>query len=210
MRRLAVTTIALLLAMPAQAGGVGLLMTGGVHSERVWFHSSHATPEGGGQAVEITDPNDYEKYETTQMLPNMGGGLELILGDRDDRFLGTFRFYALQDGPQKVPSADGVNDEHVVSTVRDTARLTGLGMVGLSWGFLDVGDSMRLGATAHVGSGFLTSDHLEYFAVDAGPTYTWRASRNIMLVGDVAWQMRHHKIASHSVNAFITARYMFD
>ncbi|NCG21635.1 MAG: hypothetical protein GWP91_21685 [Rhodobacterales bacterium] len=210
MRRLAIATFGLLLAVPAQAGGVGVLMTGGMHSERVWFHSDHAIPEGGGDAVLIDSPKDYERYENTQTLPNVGGGIELILGDRDDRFLGAFRIYALQDGPQSEPSSEVLKDEYIVSNIRDTPRTTGLGTVGLTWGFLDLGDSMRLGVSTHIGSGFLTTDHLEYFALDAGPTYTWRASRNVMLVGDITWQMRHHKIASHSINAFVTARYMFD
>lgn len=210
--RFALAALALALAAPASAGGVGVVATGGAHSEKLWYHSDHAY--GGGAAVEISDPREYPKYELNQMLMHAGGGFELVLGDRDDRFLGTFRGYYLMDSPQKDPAEvtqeKDLKPEHVVAAYRDEARHLGVGVVGLSWGFVDLTDAVRFGVSAHVGSGFLTNDHTEFLAIDAGPMITIRASKTIMAFADVPWQFRWRKGASHSVNAFAGVRYMFD
>lgn len=210
--RFAVAALGLSLALPAQAGGLGLVATGGAHTERLWYHTNYAY--GGGEAVELDDPREYPKYEMTQTLPHFGGGFELVLGDRDDRFLGTFRAYYLQDAPQKDPAEltteENVKTAHVVAAYRDSSRHLGVGMIGLTWGFVDIGSTMRFGVTAHVGSGFLTNDHTEFLAVDVGPTLTWRASKTVSAFADIPYQFRWRKGASHSVNGFVGVRYMFD
>lgn len=210
--RFALASLALFLAAPASAGGIGLVATGGTHSEKLWYHSNYAIAETG--AVEIEDPREYPKYEMSQMLMHAGGGFELVLGDRDDRFLGTFRGYYLMDAPQKDPAQltdeKDLKPEYVVAAYREDARHIGVGVVGLSWGFVDISDAVRFGVSAHVGSGFLTDDHTEFLAIDAGPMITIRASKTIMAFADVPWQFRWRKGASHSVNAFAGVRYMFD
>lgn len=210
--RFLAAALALSLATPASAGGLGILATGGAHTERLWYHTNYAY--GADGAVELDNPSDYPKYEMSQTLPHFGGGFELVLGDRDDRFLGTFRGYYLMDAPQGDPAElteePNVKKEHVVAAYRDTPRHLGMGTVGLSWGFVDITDSMRFGISAHVGSGFLTNDHTEFLAFDAGPMVTIRASKTMMLFADLPYQFRWRKGSSHSINAFVGARYMFD
>ena len=210
--RFLAAALALTLAAPASAGGVGLLATGGAHTEKLFYHTNFAYGQDG--AVELDNPRDYPKYEMSQVLPHVGGGFELVLGDRDDRFLGTFRGYYLMDAAQKDPTdltdEPNVKPQHVVAAYREEARHIGMGTVGLSWGFVDITDAMRFGVSAHVGSGFLTTDHTEFLAIDVGPTITIRASKTMMVFADVPWQFRWRKGASHSVNAFVGARYMFD
>ena len=210
--RFAVAALALFLALPAQAGGIGLLATGGAHSEKLYYHTDHTY--GADGAVALDNQRDYPKYEMSQFLPHFGGGFELVLGDRDDRFLGTFRGYYLMDSPQadpaQVTNEPKVQSKHVVAAYRDTPRHLGMGLVGLSWGFVDIGDSVRFGVTAHVGSGFLTNDHTEFLAIDAGPMITWRTGKTTMVFADLPWQFRWRKGSSHSVNAFAGIRYMFD
>jgi hypothetical protein len=184
-----------------------------MHTETMWYHTDHAYAEDGSEAA-LNDDTQYPQYEMSQLLMHGGGGLALVLGDRDDRFLGTFRLYYLGDSPQKNP-ADVTNEqfvqpEHVVAAYREDMRHLGMGMVGLSWGFIDLGDTMRLGVTAHLGSGFLTNDHTEFLALDVGPTWTWRTSRTTQVYADIPWQMRWRKGASNSVNVFGGFRYMFD
>ena len=61
--RFALSVLALILSIPAQAGGVGVLFTGGTHTEKMWFHSNIATADSG-ETVLLTDPDDFEKFET--------------------------------------------------------------------------------------------------------------------------------------------------
>ena len=209
--RFALAALGLLLATPAQAGGIGLLLTGGAHTEKLWYHTDHAY--GGGASVQLDDPREFPKYEVNQTLPHFGGGFELILGDRDDRFLGTFRGYYLNDAAQQDPANSAENPvkkEHIVAAWRDQNKHIGMGLVGLSWGFVDIGSNARFGVSAHLGSGFLTNDHTEFLAVDIGPMISVRASKTLMVYGDIPYQLRWRKGSSHSVNAFAGVRYMFD
>ena len=97
--RFAAAAFALTLAAPAQAGGVGLLLNGGAHSENVYFYSSQ-----NADGVEYSNLNDYEQFQLVEYIPNYGGGVELLLGDRDQRILGSFRVYYNQDAPQADPA----------------------------------------------------------------------------------------------------------
>ncbi len=199
-----------MVAVPAQAGGFGVLLTGGAHSEKLWFHSNLATSDSG-ETVLLSDPSDFEKFEVTQTLPHAGTGLELILGDRDDKILGSFRFYYLMDTPQQDPSDDaGVPAENVIVAYRSDARHIGMGMVGLSWGIIGKPESFQLGASGHVGSGFLTTDHTEFLAVDLGPMVTYKLTRQMQAFADVGWQARFRKGWSQGVNATAGVRYLFD
>ena len=206
MHRIAIATLSLTFATQAHAGGLGVLMTGGSHTERVFFYSN-ADPDGNP----YSNINDYDQYEVTQNLLHFGSGLNLVLGDRDDRIVGDCRFYWLMDTPQHDPSDSGsVPKENVVATYRDNSRHIGMGMVGLSWGIIGNPSNFMFGAIGHVGSAFITADHTEFLAFDIGPSVTYRVARQIQLFGDVSYQGRHRKGFTHSVNAFVGARYMVD
>ena len=77
---LVLTALSLAASSTAHAGGVGLLGTGGMHAERVYFYDA-----------------DDNQFLQTQYSPNFGGGITLMLGDRDDRLVGHMRFYYQAD-----------------------------------------------------------------------------------------------------------------
>jgi hypothetical protein len=207
MHRILVAALSLLLTAPAYAGGLGVLATGGAHTERVYFYSN---TDSEGNAY--SDIDDYDQYEITQRLANVGGGLNLVLGDRDDRIIGDCRFYWLMDAPQinPVDSDTSVPADNIVASYRDKARHVGMGMVGLSWGIVGDPSKFQLGAVGHVGAAFLTVDHTEFLAFDIGPAVTYRVARQVQLFGDVVYQARHRKGFTHSGNVTVGARYMFD
>src|SRR4051812_37118151 len=81
--RMVVMAASLLTASPAFAGGFGLLATGGAHTEPLYYYKS--TDSNGNPLKSI---NDYEQRQLTETLPNLGLGVNLVLGDRDDKIVG--------------------------------------------------------------------------------------------------------------------------
>lgn len=207
--RFAAATFALFLAAPAQAGGVGLLLNGGLHTEDVYFYSKVNSAD---PTVEYSDVNDYEQFQLVEFVPNYGGGLELILGDRDDRILGSFRLYYNQDAPQVDPATvtDEVAPANVVAAYREDPHHVGVAYIGLSWGFLGDPANFQFGASGHLGSGFLTTDHTEFLTFDLGPMVSYRFARQTVLFADLVYQGRIRKEVSHGANFFAGIRYMFD
>lgn len=209
------TAALLLMSDPAEAGGLGVLATGGAHTEQVYYYSSRA-PSGDI----YSDTDDYDQYDMTQTLPNLGAGLELLLGDRDDKIIGVFRFYYNMDGAQKDPAeldSDARGDEttpvaseDVVANVRDTARHIGIGSVGLSWGFLGEPDGFQFGGLGQIGAGLVTNDHTEFLIVGLGPMITYKAARQVQLFADLQYEVRIRREVQHSITGFAGARYMFD
>lgn len=207
MRR-TLTAVSLLLAGPAAyAGGIGIIATGGAHTENVYFYSN-ADPDGNP----YSDIDDYDQYQISQTIPNLGAGLDLALGDRDDRIIGDCRFYWMMDSPQTDPATltEQVAEDTVVAAFREKPRHLGLAMIGLSWGVVGDPANFQVNAVGHVGSAFITIDHTEFLAFDIGPGVSYRVARQVQLFGDVLYQGRYRKGFTHSVNGFVGARYMFD
>jgi hypothetical protein len=195
----------MLFATNAFAGGVGLVFTGGVHTENVYFYSN------SDEAGLLDDWKDYPQYQMIQTLSNMGGGIEFILGDRDDRFIGVFRGFYLKDAPQQDPRDSGVIPaDQVVGDFRDTTRNLGVAQIGINWGFLGNTDGLLFGATVHVGSGFLTSDHTEFLTADAGVVASYRVNRQISVFTDLVYAIRSRKGLTGGANGYLGVRYMFD
>ena len=95
---------ATLAAAPAHAGGIGILGHGGIHTEKAYYYSN--VSEGGSA---IDDPKNYRQFKQSQILPQFGGGLEFILGDRDDKIIGVFRAAYNMDAAQKDPADSAKN-----------------------------------------------------------------------------------------------------
>ena len=203
--RFALPLASLFFATNAFAGGTGIVLTGGAHTETVAFYSN------SDDAGLIEDWKDYPQYKMVQTLPNMGGGIEFILGDRDDRFIGVFRGYYLQDAAQQDPRDSGVVPaDQVVGEYRSTPRNLGLAQIGINYGFLGNTDGFLFGATAHVGSGFLTSDHTEFLTADAGITASYRLNRQMIAFAEAVYTVRVRKGFSNGANGYLGLRYMFD
>lgn len=188
-----------------------MFVTGGVHTERLWYHSNVAM-DAEGNPVRLTDYRDFTKHELVETLPHGGAGLEFLLGDRDDRLVGTFRLYYQVDAPQVDPGklSKEVAKEYVVAGWREDVRHTGIGMIGLNLGLLGSPDSFMAGVTGHLGAGFLTTDHGEFLVVDAGPMATYRINRQMSAFGEITYAARFRKHWSNSVQAAAGIRYMFD
>ncbi len=216
MRNLVLST-ALLLSSPALAGGVGFIGHGGVHGERVYFYSAVDPVSGASYA----DPLNYPQFRTTQIIPQFGGGLELILGDRDDRIQGVFRGVYTMDGAQSNPCSttctvdsggnrvtlDGAS---VVSAHRSKARHVGLVSMGLNIRLIGESDGFQFGASVHLGSGALTNDHSEYLQFAAGPMVSYRLSRLVFGFADLQYVTRYRRAFQHGVQGVAGVRLMFD
>ena len=198
---------ATLTSAPAHAGGIGILGHGGIHTEKVYYYSN--VSEGGSA---IDDPKNYRQFKQSQILPQFGGGLEFILGDRDDKIIGVFRAAYNMDAAQKDPadSAKNVASESVVADYRAKANHVGIASMGLNWGIVGKTDGLIVGFSAHVGSGFLTSNHDEYFQAMIGPSMNYRLARQATLFVDLQYLMRVRKDINHGAHGVAGVRYMFD
>ncbi|MCA9566368.1 MAG: hypothetical protein KC656_00940 [Myxococcales bacterium] len=216
--RTLVLSAALLASTPALAGGFGLVGHGGFHTEKVFFYSS-TDPASG---VSISEPLAYPQFGSVQAIPQFGSGVEFILGDRDDRIIGVFRGFWNVDLPQGTPcdggcdvsGADGgsyaIPATSVVAVQRTAARHVGMATMGLSWNFFGDTDKFAFGASAHLGSGVLTSDHNEFFQGTIGPTASLRLNKALFVFGDVHYLARFRKVWSHGTQITVGARYLFD
>lgn len=209
--RHAVAVLALLVSIPAYAGGVGVFVTGGAHTEQMWYHSNVAL-DASGNPVQLRDWRDYPKYELVETLPHGGAGLEFLLGDRDDRLVGTFRFAYVADAPQVDPGkvSTEVAQEYVVADWRDELRHVGVGVVGLNLGLIGSPDNFQAGLTGHVGAGFLTTDHTEFLTFDLGPMASYRINRQLSAFGELTYAGRFRKGWSNGAQLAAGVRYMFD
>lgn len=196
-RRLAVA-LGLLASSPAFAGGIGLVLTGGATNNTLYFYDRS---------------NDYAQFAQAQTIPNFGGGLEFILGDRDDKITGVFRGFYMQDSPQQNPANGktfGVAPEDIVSNWREKPRHIGAGTFGISWGILGSPDKAQLTIISAAGSGFLTTDHTEFFMLQAGVGGTFRVTPAVQAFVDVEYGIRWHKEITYGPTGYAGLRYLFD
>ena len=194
--RFAMTILGILLSSNAFAGGIGLLGTGGMYSESVYFYDSS---------------QEFQQYKQTQTIGTYGTGLEFSLGDRDDKIMGLARFFWIQETPQVDPAERTglVDPEDVVANIRDKTRNVGMFSVGLQWTYWEK-NKTRLNVNATFGSGFLTTDHSEFFFAEAGAGTSYRISRDVDFHIEVQYALRNRKGLKHGVNTYTGIRYLFD
>jgi hypothetical protein len=208
--RLVAPIAAILLSTPAYAGGIGPMVVGGFHTEPLYFYSAEAD---GGDGPRFANPADYEQYKSSQLIGSIGSGLELVLGDRDDFIQGVFRFYWQLDTPQIDPAqtSDLVDADAMIATWRETARHIGVGSVGLQWGIVRAAnDKFKFGLSAHVGTGFLTTDHTEFLLVQGGANVNYQIIPTLEAYLDVTYGVRIRKNASHGAYGTAGLRILFD
>lgn len=199
MRLASAATLAVLISAPmlpsvAQAGGVGLLTTGGVYSERVWYYDASG-----------------EQYLTRQAIPMGGAGLDLMLGDRDDRIVGFARFYWNMELPEPDLSLRPLEGTGPHSTPhRSNASQTGVFAVGLQAGVAGDPEKGMFNIIGVVGSGFLTTDHREFVYGELGVGGTVRLSPTLELFGNAAGHLRFRKWARVGATGYGGIRVLFD
>ncbi len=208
--RLAATFSAMLISSPALAGGIGPLVMGGFHTEDVSYYSNRAD---AGTGPRFSDQAEYEQFQSTQVLGQIGSGLELMLGDRDDLIQGAFRIYWMMDTPQRDPATYSslVEPDAIVSNIRTELRNVGVGTVGLQWGILRAAsDKFKFGVSLHAGAGFLTPDRTEFFLVQPGVNVSYALTRTLEVYGDLTYGLRVRKGMSHGLYVTAGLRVMFD
>jgi|JI6StandDraft_1071083.scaffolds.fasta_scaffold147064_2 hypothetical protein len=202
---------ALLLSTSAHAGGIGPMVVGGFHTEPLYYYS--ATTDGTAGGSRFQSPTDYDQFKVSQAIGNIGAGLELVLGDRDDFIQGTFRAYWQLDTPQIDPSksSDLVDAEVLVADWRENARHTGVGTVGLQVGVVRAAaDKFKFGISAHVGAGFISPNHNEFFLGQLGTNINYQITPTLEAYLDVTYALRIRKQLSHGVLGTAGLRILFD
>ncbi len=197
MRRLSAILFALAFTGSAQAGGIGIIGTGSVRTHPTYYYDTGA---------------ELQQYKLTQMIPGGGAGIEIILGDRDDKLVGLFRGYWLREAPEAHPRDlnTPIDSGDVLANVREGVRDVGMAMVGLDWAFYGDPQTFTISGIGLIGSGFLTTDKTEYFQLELGPGVSWEFARRTRLTGNIAYQMRYRKNFDHGVSGYVGVRYMFD
>lgn len=187
---------ALFSSTTAQAGGIGLIGTAGLHGDRVYYYKENSIGEFEQQA-----PFD-------QINPNLGGGLELVIGDKDYKINGTFRFYFLQDAPLQVP--EGGCDGTYICNIRTTARDIGMIDAGLHFGLLGEPEGLQLVALGLIGAGFMTLDNTEFIQAQAGIGGTYTLGRHVQFHAEAIGGVRYRKNITPAVTGTAGVRYLFD
>ncbi len=183
-------------SQPALAGGVGFIGTAGVHTARAYYYNDE-----GQQGIDL------------QARPNMGAGLEVVLGDRDDRIQGVVRLYSLTDWPLNDPDLSKEDPSYDYTFPPESSqpkKTTGALTAGVQWGLWGDPEGLEIVAHTLVGSGFLSKDNLEFLILEPGAGATWRMNDRVQLVGTAAWTVRYRKYYSNGANVYAGVRYLFD
>lgn len=183
----------LLLASPALAGGIGLIANGGFHGDRIYYYQENSIGE-----VEQMAPMD-------QLNPNAGGGLELMLGDKDYKINGFLRLYFLADAPVVAPAGD-----FVYNLRTDEWRNLGVVDAGLQFGVLGEPQNFQMVLMGLVGSAVMTTDQTEYFHAQAGVGFTYTFARNFQAHAEIDGGVRYRKRIFPTANFVGGLRYLFD
>ncbi|MEN9784896.1 MAG: hypothetical protein RLZZ299_160 [Pseudomonadota bacterium] len=189
MRTLALTLLALLPA-PAFAGGFGLTLGAGPHYDTVYAYTEKAN-------------GDVTQDKHGQIAAQGLGGVEVILGDRDNSVLGVFRATFSVDTPQRKP-------ETGISTVRDTMRPVGRLTAGLQWGVSGDPDGTQTIVVANAGAGLFTSDRTEFALAEVGAGRSWMATEALQVHATGTFGLRYRKSFQPEVNVVAGVRYLFD
>ena len=187
---------ALLSSTTAQAGGIGLLGTAGIHGDRVYYYKENSIGEFEQQA-----PLD-------QINPNLGGGIELVIGDKDYTINGTFRFYFLQDAPLQAPESGC--DGETICNIRTTARDIGMIDAGLHFGILGEPERLQLVIIGMIGAGFMTLDNPEFIQTQVGVGGTYTIARHVQFHAEAVGGARYRKSFGPAVTGSAGVRYLFD
>jgi len=187
--------LAAISSSPARAGGIGVVATGGMHTDRAYYYN-----RDGQQGID------------NQTQPQAGLGVEGLLGDRDDKILGLMRVYWLRDAPPDTPDTQGVEDPVYPDYESLGPRDTAVAEIGVQWGLLGDPAGMQLTLTTLVGTGFYTSDSAatEFFLGDVGIGGTYAIAEAVQLYANIGMNVRHRKIVSYGPAAYAGIRYLFD
>lgn len=198
MRPILPVALLALASSPAYAGGIGLVTTAGIHGDRVYSYNVDVNGEATQRAVD------------EQLNPNFGGGLEVVIGDKDLKIMGIFRGYYLQDAAQQEPSGKPPEGSTMVFNVREVPDDLGMVTAGLQWGLVGDPGNLQLTAIGTIGAAVFTSDLSGYTTAEAGIGGTWMAARRVQAHASVTGGIRYYKRVTPTTNAYLGVRYLFD
>jgi len=185
------------LAAPALAGGFGLMGAAGVHQERADYY----------------DEDENHFYED-QMRPNYGGGVYIMLGDRDDRVQGTMKIYMQADEPASTDLVNGRDPDFVGDTItialRPEARNIGIATAGIQWSLVGDPAGLSLNLLTNVGAAAITPDLSEFAYAEIGPGVSFGLDSSIQVFGEALYQPRWRKGLTHGAGGTVGVRYLFD
>ncbi len=194
---------------PALAGGMGVIVNGGTHQDRFYAY----------------DLSDTERIQNTyiydQMRPNYGFGLQGILGDRDDNYVGTAKFWYQSDAAQtdegigqKAVSEDGSTagqaEGELTYAYRKQSKGMGLATAGVQWRLWGEPLGFQLSAITNVGAAFMTPDSSEFLLVEVGPGAHYTLNKRVQINAEVVYQARYRKGLRHGASGTVGVRYLFD
>jgi hypothetical protein len=185
----------------ALAGGLGVVGSSGFHTDPVY-------------AYDLSDT----QYRVTQMRPHYGAGIQAVLGDRDDRFVGLAKFYWVQDAgqvdndiPAGAKNAGYTGDASELSyAVRETPINVGMATAGVQWGLWGDPLGFQVNAISCIGAAWATADAREFLFVEVGPGFHYSVNNRIQVNAELAYQMRYRKGFEHGVNLNAGVRFLFD
>lgn len=190
------SALTILLSAPtAFAGGFGVLGTGGVHGDRVYYYAENTV----GEAEQQT-PLD-------QINPNFGGGLELVLGDKDYKINAFLRVYYMGDAPvQPPPDAE----KYTFNLRTEDWRSLGVVDAGIQFGVLGDAQAFQMCILGILGSAIMTSDQTEFFRANAGVGFTYTFARRMQAHAEAVGGIRYRKRLFPSAEMTAGIRYLFD
>lgn len=195
---LLVLTLGMFGSAEALAGGIGVITTGGMHQELVYVYDA-----------------ELNQYRVSQQRPNLGFGLQAVLGDRDDRVQGTMEFFyqmdtaPLGEGVLDAAKADGASGE-LTFALREEPRHIGLATVGVQWGLFKDPNAFQPVLITSVGAGALTNNNTEFVLLQVGPGVVWRMTEQLQLNADLTLDTRYRKAFNFGGSATVGLRFLFD
>ena len=181
----------------AEAGGAGVVLSGGFHQDRAYYYN-----EDGDQGID------------TQLPMNTAYGGELLLGDRDDRVLGIVRGFVARDAALKNPDPKALGEASGEYTFPDVEAagptVRGAASVGIQWGLWGDPNGFQLIATSLIGSQFWTIDNLETAVFQAGVGVTYTVNERYQFAASLDATSRFRKRFYWGSDVWLSARYMFD
>ena len=184
----------------AQAGGVGFTMGGGFHQDQAYYYRDDGSLT---QGIDKQRPGNY----------SIGG--ELLLGDRDDRVLGIVRGYVSHDATLKNPDPKALGEDpdygYLFPDVEAKGgRNVGAFAVGMQWGLWGDPNGFQVICNSLIGSGFWTTDNLEYALFQVGGGVSYNINENVQLMGSLDATARFRKEFRFGSDVWVSARYLFD
>ncbi|MFT5585074.1 MAG: hypothetical protein ACI9VR_002662 [Cognaticolwellia sp.] len=191
---------AALVSTPALAGGVGLIGGGGMGTTPIYaYEDGNSNP-----------------YIINQLRPRTGFGAQVVLGDRDDRFVGVGRFYWQAQLPQTdvgvedAAAAQGAEGPVQYAINTDTINV-GIGTAGIQWGIWgDRTGGLAINALTCIGAGIMTADAREFLVLELGPGVQYSLNKRVQVNAEILYQARYRKGFDHAVTGTVGARYLFD